>query len=309
MIGGLALLVVGGEGLVRGALRLSERLGLSRSLIGIVVIGFGTSMPELVVSIEAAMDGLAGIAVGNVLGSNIANILLVLGLAGLVRPQVVCERVLYRDGLFLLAVTAGMAALLLFSDSIGRLASALMLLVFGAFLVYSYRIDEQQQPAVEPNAEAAPHRQRAPLIPSLVMAIAGVMALAWGAQLFVGSAAAIASAWGVSTTVIGLSIVAIGTSLPELVASLVAARKGETELAVGNIIGSNLFNLLLILGAGAMVAPLSIASLEIGFDVWAMMVATVLLLLGLATGLKVDRREAAVFVLLYVVYGIRLAMG
>ena len=308
MVGGLVLLIVGGEGLVRGALRLSERLGLSRSFIGIVVIGFGTSMPELVVSIEAAMDGLAGIAVGNVVGSNIANILLVLGLAGLVRPQVVCERVLYRDGLFLLGVTAGMAALLLLSDTIGRTASAAMLGVFGAFLVYSYRIDEQLQPPDIADTPATPHVRRPILIP-ILMAVAGVIGLAWGAQLFVGSAAAIATAWGVSTTVIGLSIVAIGTSLPELVASVVAARKGETELVVGNIIGSNLFNLLLILGVGAMVSPLSLATLNLTFDVWAMLFATVVLLIGLATGLKVDRREAGIFVVLYIGYGMHLAMA
>lgn len=308
MVGGLVLLVIGGEGLVRGALRLSERLGLSRSLIGIVVIGFGTSMPELVVSIEAAMDGLAGIAVGNVVGSNIANVLLVLGLAGLVRPQVVCERVLYRDGLFLMVVTAGMAALLLLSDTIGRVASATMLAIFGAFLVYSYRIDEQLQPPEDADAKP-PSRPRRPILIPILMAVAGVIGLAWGAQLFVGSAAAIATTWGVSTTVIGLSIVAVGTSLPELVASLVAARKGETELAVGNIIGSNLFNLLLILGAGAMVSPLSLAALNVTFDVWAMLIATVLLLIGLATGLKVDRREAGIFVALYIAYGAHLAMA
>ena len=151
-----------------------------------------------------------------------------------------------------------------------------MLGVFGAFLVYSYRIDEQLQPPDIADTPSTPRVRRPILIP-ILMAVAGVIGLASGAQLFVGSAAAIATAWGVSTTVIGLSIVAIGTSLPELVASVVAARKGETELVVGNIIGSNLFNLLLILGVGAMVSPLSLATLNLTFDVWAMLFATVVL--------------------------------
>lgn len=306
LITGLIMLLAGGEGLVRGSVSLSERMGLSKAFVGIAVIGFGTSMPEMVVSIEAALIDRPGIAVGNIIGSNIANVFLILGTAALIKTQVTTSKILWRDGLFLVFATILVTASLHFMD-LGVTAGVAMLVLFIAFLWHVYRTEKAigpDEPEDLPHMRAGRRRQ---LITSALLSLAGVVALAYGASLFVDSAAKIAANWGVPPAIIGLSVVAIGTSLPELVAGGMAAWRGQTELVVGNIIGSNIFNLMLVLGTTALFTPISLSDVPVKIDLWVMVGATALLIFGLSTRLRLDRWEAVLFLSLYAGYCVRLA--
>lgn len=305
LIAGLVLLIIGGEGLVRGAVNLSHRLGVSKAFIGVAVIGFGTSMPEMVVSVEAALADLPGIAAGNVVGSNIANILLILGLSALVSPQLIATRVLYRDGIFLLFVTFIVSLAISFM-TFSRIQGLALIGVFAIFMVYSYFVERAAGHDLEsgdPQGLGKPPR----LFFNGLLSLIGIAGLAIGADLFVDAATQIALAWGVRPSIIGLSVVALGTSMPELVASLVAAYRKQSELVVGNIIGSNLFNLLLILGTAVTISPLSLANQPIGPDIWIMSFATLALFFCLRTGYKLDRQEGLVFTIAYGFYALYLA--
>lgn len=306
LVTGLIMLLAGGEGLVRGSVTLSERMGLSKAFVGIAVIGFGTSMPEMVVSIQAALIDRPGIAVGNVIGSNIANIFLILGTAALIKTQVTTSKILWRDGLFLvfatLLVTAGLHLI-----QLNTLTGVVMLVIFVGFLFHCYRTEKDigpEKPEDLPGMRASRVRQ---MVTAGLLSLAGVAALSYGASLFVDSAAKIATGLGVSPTVIGLSVVAIGTSLPELVAGGMAAWRGQTELVVGNIIGSNIFNLMLVLGVTSLFTPISLADVPVKVDLWVMVGATALLIFGLSTRLRLDRWEAILFLSLYAGYCVRLA--
>lgn len=306
LIAGLILLIAGGEGLVRGSVTLSERMGLSKAFIGIAVIGFGTSMPEMVVSVEAAMIGRPGIAVGNVIGSNIANIFLILGTAALIRPQVTSSKILWRDGLFLVFSTILIVAglhLITFNVYSG----VAMLLMFVAFLRHCYRTEQDIGPEKTDDLPDLKSERKQQFLVAAVLSVGGIAALAFGASLFVGSAAEIAASLGVPPAIIGLSVVAIGTSLPELVAGGMAAWRGQTELVVGNIIGSNIFNLMLVLGTTSLFTPISLSDVAVTVDLWVMLGATALLIFGLSTRLRLDRWEAILFLSFYAAYCVRLA--
>lgn len=246
---GLAGLFFGGEYLVRGASAIARKFNLSPLLIGLTIVGFGTSAPELLVSIEAAIDEKPGIAIGNVLGSNISNILLILGVSALIAPLVIPGRKLWRElGFMLLSVAVAWVAML--DGQISRFEGMIMfagLLVFltVAFIAGSGHIhdDDDAPPA-------------GPIWRHWAETVAGLVILVIGARLLVDSSTEIARAFGVSEAVIGLSIVAIGTSLPELATSIVAAVRRHTDIAVGNIIGSNIFNIFSILGITAMIIPI-----------------------------------------------------
>ncbi len=304
LIAGLILLIVGGEGLIRGAVALAERLGLSRAFVGIVVIGFGTSLPELLVSIKSALIGTPAIAVGNVVGSNIANILLILGVAALIRPQLATGKVLKRDGAFLGVATVVMTAALL-KLPLGALAGGLMVGAFVLFIGHCYRTEKVvEDDAADPPLPESVRQKK--LLMAVAMSVVGIAGLGYGASLFVESAKTLAEAWGVPPAIVGLSVVAIGTSLPELVAAIVASYRRQTELVIGNVIGSNLFNLLLILGSTLLLTPLSAAEIGLTVDLWVMLGATALLMLGLTTQLRLDRWEGAVFLAFYAAYAVRL---
>jgi len=235
ILGGFVLLLGGGEVLVRGAVGMAARLGLSPTVIGLTVVGFGTSMPELLTSLSAAVAGSPGIAVGNVVGSNIANVLLILGAAALLAP-VTGDRSLTRD----LVAMAGASLLLLavvLTGALGRLSGLALIAGLAVYLWLVFRS------APDDGADDLPPAPSAlPLAISLFAG--GLLVTVIGARLLVSGAVDIAGALGVPEVVIGLTIVAVGTSLPELVTSLIAARKGESGLALGNVIGSNIFNLL-----------------------------------------------------------------
>lgn len=301
---GFAALIAGGELIVRSAVVIAQRLRIAPMIIGLTLVGFGTSTPELVTSIQAALVGSPGIAIGNVVGSNIANILLILGVAASIAAIRVTPSDFWRDG-SVLAVVSLICAAVVLSGTLDRLAGAflvLCLLVYlgGTIVVERRRRNGEAGVYVAEAAAVTPLRAR----PSLVFLafFAGLALTIAGAKLVVGGAVSIAAGLGVSEAVIGLTIVAIGTSLPELVTSALAARKGHSDVAYGNIIGSNIFNVLGILGVTAIVQPLTVPESIVAVDIWIMLAATVLLVCVTVTGWRVSRREGVLLLTAFAAY-------
>lgn len=317
VLGGLILLLVGGEALVRGAVSVARKLNISELVIGLTLVGFGTSVPELVTSLQAIEKDAVGIAIGNVVGSNIANIFLVLALAAIISPVLVHPQALARDGTFMLAVTGVLCALLWF-DQFNRLSGFLLLALLIAYLVFSLVADQRRQGAAAElhQAEGESVEAHYSLGMGLLIALAGLAGVVIGANLLVNGATSLARSFGISETVIGLTIVAIGTSLPELATSIVAAYRKRGDVALGNIIGSNIFNILGILGITSLVSPFTIrgditadalagaqpVSIISSVDVGAVVLSAGLLMLFAMTGRKIARWEGAVLLLGYVLY-------
>lgn len=301
---GLALLVAGGELLVRGATSAAKAFGVSPLIIGLTLVGFGTSTPELVTTVTAALAGSQGIAIGNVVGSNTANILLVLGIAAIIYPLAVDPRSFRRDAIVLVAATlAALAAVLL--GSVGRLTGAAFIASLIAYVVFLY-LHEADDPQEEVDvkrhmAEDAPKGPKAPAL-ALGLAAVGVGLTIVGAKFLVDGAIELATDLGVSDTIIGLTIVAVGTSMPELITSAVAAFRRHGDVAYGNIIGSNIYNILFILGTAALIEPIAVPAQIVRFDIWIMVGATALLVLFARTGFKLHRWEGFAFVIAYGVY-------
>lgn len=297
---GIALLYFGGELLVRHAVALARRIGMSPLVVGLTIVAFGTSSPELAASLAAAIAGNSQLAYGNVVGSNIANLSLVLGLAALVHPLRTQARFIKREMPFLLLVSLALY-LVVVDGQIGRLEGALL---FSGLLVYlSYLLREKEE-APEVEAEFAAEYARTGPNPwsSLIGIAVGTALLAAGASMLVEGASSLARAWGVSNRVVGLTVVALGTSLPELASSLVAARKGESELVLGNLVGSNVFNTLAILGLTALAHPLHINGAGRTVDLLVMLALVLLAWPFLYSGLRLGRREGAVLLLVYLAY-------
>ena len=299
MVAGLVLLLAGGEGLVRGAVAFATRMRLPMAVVGAVVLGFGTSMPEMLTSLSAALAGAPGIAIGNVLGSNIANILLILGVAAVI-AAIPAEMAETEDRVWLAVATVLGIGVMLSGAVVGRVEGAILL---GGLAVYLWRALNRDS-AMEP----------VPEIPAMgAGAIAfflavGLLTLIAGAWLLVTGATGIARAMGISETVIGLTIVALGTSLPELATAIIAARRGEAGLALGNILGSNVFNILAILGLTAVIVPIPVPT-DLGFvDLSIVAGAAALLLVALAMG-RIGRGWGLVFLALYAGYIGWLALG
>jgi len=271
LLAGFAILLAGGEFLIRGAIGLAERFGAPPLVIGLTVVAFGTSAPELVVSLSAAFAGSGGIAIGNVVGSNIANVLLILALPSLLRPTPCVERGLRRSVLVMLGTTAVFMAMLS-TGTLGRFDGLILVAFLGAFTWYQLRVAREH---AANGATAEPDTPAGPLPALAVLVVAGLVCLPVGAEIAVRAAVRIAEALGVSQAVIGLTIVAIGTSLPELAASMVAAARGQSTIALGNIIGSNIFNIACIMGITATLFPLAVPDRMISFDMWAMALATI----------------------------------
>ena len=307
LVAGLALLVGGGEALVRGATALASRLGVSALLIGLTVVGFGTSTPELVTSLQAAFADAPGIAVGNVVGSNTANALLILGAAALLMPFAVERRAFGRDGPALVLATLAGVGIVLWG-SLSRPAGAALVLGLAAYLVYAYRSERAAASPSAPDAGAAAvHAMRLP--PALLWAAGGIALTVVGARLLVSGAIELAALWGVSDAVIGLTVVAIGTSLPELVTSVVAALRRQGGIAFGNVVGSNHYNILGILGITALVRPIPVPPEIAAVDIWVMLAATAALIAAAVTGWRVSRAEGIVLLAAYGGYVAWLAMG
>lgn len=306
MLGGLVFLTLGAEGMVRGAVSLANRYGMSALLIGLTLVGFGTSLPELVTSLQAAWNGNSGIAVGNVVGSNIFNILVILGLTALVRKTMVNKAAWRQSGMVMLAVT--ILAILTFTvvPEMPRWVGALWIGLLFVYLGWEYwmRSRPHKKGSVEPAPEVA--LVSLPTWASFGFIVAGLVGLMLGAKLLVDGAVSLAQLWSVSETFIGLTIVAAGTSLPVLATSVMAALRRQPEIAVGTIIGSNIFNLLGILGLTALVLPVPIPATIIAVDMWVMLGAAVAFMLFSRVGWRLTRAEGALFIMFYLLYMVYL---
>ncbi|MDO8901121.1 MAG: calcium/sodium antiporter [Phenylobacterium sp.] len=302
ILGGLVMLAVGGESLVRGAVGAARILGVSPLLSGLVLVGFGTSTPELVTSLIAAMRHAPGIAVGNVVGSNIANILLILGVTSVIAPIFIRPVVIRRD-MIVLGLSSAAALLAVLAGFIDRWFGGLLVAVLVVYVALAY-LRERRRMSVEAAAADTP-RSRADLRvlgKFLLMTVAGIALTVIGARLLVSGAIDLAEGFGVSQTIIGLTIVAVGTSLPELMACVVAALRRHPEVAVGNVIGSNIYNVFGVLGVTAMVYPIRIPPEIAHLDIWVLLGATGLLALFLRTGGGLQRLEGAAFLIAYIAY-------
>ncbi|WP_291298578.1 calcium/sodium antiporter [Elioraea sp.] len=307
---GLALLVLGAEGLVRGGVGLARRLGVSPLLVGVTVVAWGTSTPELVVSVEAALAGLDGIAVGNIVGSNIANILLILAVAAVISPIVVKPEAIRRDAGFALGAAVVFIAIALTTDRLVWWHGVVCLALLVATAVITYRQERGGGTASgELHAAEAEEVQAVPLNPILgaAMVAGGIGLLVVGGNLMIGAAVNIARGFGISEVVIGLTLVAIGTSLPELVTSVVAAIRRHSDIALGNILGSNIYNILGILGVSSLIAPTAIPSEIAATEMWVMAAATLLLVPAMITG-RVGRGLGIAMLAGYGAYVGRLVM-
>lgn len=312
VIGGLALLVWSADRFVDGAAATANHLSVPPLLIGMVIVGFGTSAPEMVVSAIAASQGNPGLALGNAYGSNIANIALILGVTALVCPIAVQSQVIRKEIPLLIAVTA-IAAYQLIDFRLSRMDAAVLLAVFAVIMGWSIyqglkgRGDPLGDEMEEELAEKAMSLGKA-----VMWIVVGLVVLVGSSRLLVWGAIDIASALGVSDLVIGLTIVAVGTSLPELAASLAAARKNEPDLAIGNVIGSNMFNTLVVVGIAGMIQPLAVAPEVLNRDMLSVGALT-LLLFVVAYGFKgpgvVNRYEGGLLIACYVGYTAWIAAG
>lgn len=309
LIAGFAILIIGADFLVSGASSIAKKMGISNLAIGLTVVAFGTSMPELLISVQSSLKGYNDAAFGNIIGSNNFNLLFILGLAGLIYPLVVQRNTIkYEVPLSLLA--AGVLFLLVNDKMIlgsegnflSRIDSLILLLFFGGFLLYIYRSMKTTSDYEEDNSIKI---YKTPI--ALLMTFGGLIGLVYGADKVVENAVAIATTFGLSEKLIGLTILAAGTSLPELATSCVAAYKKNTDIAIGNVIGSNIFNIFFILGVTGMITPLEYKEV-MNFDLNVLMSSTVLLMIFMFTlnTRKLDRWEAALMLIGYIVYTVVL---
>lgn len=306
--GGLAGLILGAEALVRGASRLALALGMSPLAIGLTVVALGTSTPELAVAVSAAVGGKGDLAFGNVVGSNIANILLILGASALGAPLVVSRRLIQVDVPVVLAA-ALVAAFLAADGRVGRLDGVLLLAGFAGYTAFTLRTARAEAPSLAAPAlgnvaEAVASRPHGTVLRNVTWIVSGLALLVIGSRWLVAAAVDVARGIGVSELVIGLTIVAAGTSLPEIATSLLAALRGERDIAVGNVMGSNILNTLAVLGLSSAVAPDGIAAAPaaLRFDVPVMLAASLACLPIFVSGHRIDRWEGGVFLAYYVAY-------
>lgn len=315
LIGGFVLLVAGGDLLVRGAVQVASRFGVSPLVIGLTLVGFGTSTPELVTSVQAALIGAPGIAYGNIVGSNIANMLLIVGVSAMLYPIAISSVALRRDGAFMIGV-AVVFAIVAAVMPMERWVGAVFILVLCAYIYVAFR---QERQTSSPVVQGALHDKTAALqavdpgtIPAteppgsiirpLMTTIGGLGLVIFGGYLLVDGAVTLAQSFGISETVIGLTIVAVGTSLPELVTSILAAIRKQTDVAFGNIVGSNIYNILFIGGATALIAPGDVPSDIVAFDNLVMVGVSLVLVFFAWTGWRIARWEGLALLAAYFGY-------
>lgn len=300
---GLALIVFGADWLVDGASSIARRAGISEFVIGLTIVGFGTSCPELVVSLTGAISGNADISVGNVVGSNVFNTLLILGLTAAILPVTITEANRRRDIPITAIVTVLMVALWFFFKGISRIAGIVFLLLFIGYMIYCFKSDSGAEEASVPDKNTLKGKLLSSIAGSILFVAAGLAGLIFGGDLFVDAATKIAKMLGVSDKFIAITVLAAGTSLPELATSVTAAVKGRGQMALGNILGSNVFNILLILGLAAVVTPLSMAAIN-WIDMIALLATGLLLVLFGFTGNrnKIDRWEGIIMLLCFAAY-------
>jgi cation:H+ antiporter len=304
---GLALLAVGAELLVRGASRLAAAAGVSPLVIGLTVVAFGTSTPELAVSVDAAWRGASGLSLGNVVGSNILNVLVILGLSAVVAPLVVASQLIRREVPVMIGVSLLLFALAL-DGSVGRIDGLVLTAGIAAYTYLSIRASRHESAAIRTEYDAAFGRRPARLAADAVLVVAGLGVLVVGTEWVVGSAVAIARTLGVSELVIGLTLVAGGTSLPELATSILAALRGQRDIAVGNIVGSNIFNILGILGVSSLIVPVAVSPATLWFDMPVMIAVALACLPIFLSGASISRWEGAAFLAAYGGYLVYLVL-
>jgi cation:H+ antiporter len=301
---GLILLPIGSEILVRGAVGLAERWGISPLVVGLTIVAFGTSAPELLVSLNAALKGSAPLAVGNVVGSNIANIMLILGISGLIYPMVCKPDRFLKDSGTLLSFTIFFVAFIL-DGTLERWQGGLLFSFLIFYLVFTYFQEMAAKEGTREHEEEVhefegmAQKSMPYLWGAVALGLAGVL---FGADFLVTGATDIARAAGVSEEIIGLTMVAIGTSLPELATTVAASLRRHNDMALGGIIGSNIFNLLGILGITAVVTPLEVPAQILRVDIWVMAAATIILIPFMLSGRRLDRVEAGAFLFMYIAY-------
>lgn len=315
VLGGLVLLIAGGDLLVRGAVRVASRLGVSPLVIGLTLVGFGTSTPELVTSVQAGLIGAPGIAFGNIVGSNIANVLLIVGASTLLYPMIVTSSALRRDGIVMVAVAVVFTALAAIMP-MERWLGAVFILTLAAYVYVAFRQERQAETAADhgavydkgaalqaadPGTAPSIDTKGSILLPILV-ATGGLALVVLGGKFLVDGAVAVAQFFRISETVIGLTIVAVGTSLPEFVTSLLAAIRRQGDVAFGNVIGSNIYNILGIGGATALIAPGKVPADIASFDNLVLVGVSVLLFAFAWTGHRISRWEGMALLFGYVAY-------
>ncbi|MCU0640234.1 MAG: calcium/sodium antiporter [Candidatus Krumholzibacteria bacterium] len=306
---GLVFLVAGAEALVRGASRMAAVIGISPLVIGLTVVAFGTSSPELAVSVKAALSGQADIAIGNVVGSNIFNVLFILGVSALIVPLVVSQQLVRIDVPVMIAVSA-VVLILSLDANFGRVDGLMM--VASLFLYVWFLIYKSRKESIEVKAEYAKEFGiRGTWGRSIAAIVVGLALLVLGSRWLVDSATAFARYLGISELIVGLTIVAAGTSLPEVVTSIVAAVKGERDIAVGNVVGSNIFNIMGVLGLSGVVAPrgIEVSTAVIGFDIPVMIVVALACLPIFFTGNVISRKEGALLLGYYAAYTLYLVLA
>jgi cation:H+ antiporter len=302
-VAGLALLVLGAEWLVKGASRVAATLGIAPLVIGLTVVAYGTSAPEVAVSVRAVLAGQASLAVGNVVGSNVFNVLFILGASAAITPLVVSSQ-LIRLEVPIMIGTGALVFLLSLDGAIGRLDGALLGAGLVAYTVFQIRRSRREPAIVQTEYARALTGRRATVAVDLALIVAGLALLVLGSRWLVAGAVALATTLGISELVIGLTVVAAGTSLPEVATSLLAAIRGERDIAVGNVVGSNICNVLAVLGLSGLVAPagLPVAPAVLAFDLPVMLAVSVACLPIFASGAQIARWEGVVFLAYYVAY-------
>ena len=301
LVGGLVILLLGGDFLVRGAVALARKLDVSPLVIGLTVVAFGTSAPELIVSVEAALDGVPGIAIGNVVGSNIANVLLVLGAPAIVVPIVCQAPSLNRDIVVMICASLLFIAFC-WSGTLVAWQGAILVALLAVFLIHSYVSERDDGPGYEEYGDEFDGVSAFPqsVIVFVGFIVVGLVGLLFGSHILISGAIGVARVWGVSETVIGLTLVAFGTSLPELATTIIAAIRKHGGIAVGNVVGSNMFNILGVMGITALVVPVPVADQTLGFDLWVMIGASLLLLPFALRQIPIGRTAGLVFSAAYV---------
>ncbi len=299
---GLALLVKGGDYLVDGSVAIAKRAKLSEMVIGLTVVGFGTSMPELLVSAQSAWMGNSGIAIGNVVGSNISNIALILGLTSIVNV-IPAQKITLKIDLPFMLLSFVLFVAIAMTGSVGRVAGVIGVLMLICFVSYQVRQSRKAEAALaKENPEAHAEAELMALWKALLLVLVSFLAMVFGANILVEGASNIARLLGVTDRVIGLTIVAIGTSLPELFSSVMAAVKGKTDMAIGNIIGSVTFNILCVIGVSSIITPIMDTNIGFAFDYALMIFLGVLLWLFLRSKHLLERWEGVILTIIFIAY-------
>lgn len=303
LVVGLVLLVIGADLLVKGAARLAANFGVPALVIGLTVVAFGTSAPELAVSVKAAWSGQAELAIANVVGSNIFNILFILGLAALVSPLIISHQLIRQDVPIMVAVSAILLIMTL-NGNINRIESALLTIGLIAYTVFLFYQGKKQGVDTSDSEVEQLINVKVPMWQNLLLVAGGLVLLVLGARWLVQSAVELALTWGVNEAVIGLTIVAAGTSLPEVVTSVVATFRGERDIAVGNVVGSNIFNLLCVLGISGLISPIPLLAGEslANIDIPIMFGVALLCVPLFFVGALLNRAEGLLFLALYLAY-------